>query len=185
MKDQYQLRACFIGSLSPAFAFDFLDQLNKNNIWQFIICGTGSEFDSLTEKYRDCKNIIFPGWINFAQATYLTSVSDVALAPYRSEKSFEISIPNKIYDYLRAGLPILSSLRGETEKLLANHSLGFTYQSVDEFLLLLKRIENSDIRVRTEAKERGQRLSATDFSFTSVYGGYISHLENLAELSKY
>ena len=180
----YQFRACFIGSLSPAFNFDFLEHVYKSDKWQFIICGTGSEYESLREKFHNNKNVVFPGWIDLAQASYLTSVADIALAPYRSEKSFEMSVPNKIYDYLRAGLPIVSSLHGETENLLSTYSLGFTYKTNDEFLALLESVENSNGDFLTRGKEQGQRLLATDFSFASVYGGYISHLEMLAESSR-
>ena len=181
----YQFRACFIGSLSPAFNFDFLEHAHKSDKWQFIICGTGSQYESLREKFHNNKNVVFPGWIDLAQASYLTSVADIALAPYRSETSFEMSVPNKIYDYLRAGLPIVSSLHGETENLLSTHSLGFTYKTNDEFLALLESVENSNGDFLTRGKEQGQRLLATDFSFASVYGGYITHLEMLAESSRH
>ena len=181
---EYKFRACFIGSLSPAFNFDFLEVVDESTNWQFVICGTGSEYELLRAKFHNNKNIVFPGWVNLAQASYLTSISDVALAPYRSDESFEMSVPNKIFDYLRAGLPIFSSLRGATQNLLATKSLGFTYQSVDELLLLFKRIENSDATFLSQFKERGLTLASTSFSFASVYGDYISHLEKLAELPR-
>ena len=34
------------------------------------------------------------------------------LAPYKNYKDFELSIPNKIYDALSNGLPILTPLHG-------------------------------------------------------------------------
>jgi glycosyltransferase involved in cell wall biosynthesis len=185
LDDNYQFKACFIGSLSPAFNFNFLEQVDKSDKWQFLICGTGSEYESLRGKFHNGKNVIFPGWVDLAQASYLTSVADIALAPYRSEKSFEMSVPNKIYDYLRAGLPIVSSLRGETENLLSTYSLGFTYQTNDEILALLESVENSNGGFLTRCKEQGQRLSETNFSFANVYGGYVSHLENLSKLSRH
>jgi hypothetical protein len=184
LDDDYQFRACYIGSLSPSCNFDFLEHLDKSSTWQFVICGTGSQYEPLKEKFRNHRNIIFPGWIDLTQAAHLTSVSNLGLVPYHSEKSFEMSIPNKIYDYLRSGLPILSSLNGVTEKLLQSNLVGFTYKSFEDFANVLADLEKWDELKKSDFSERCKLLASTQFSYESVYGRYISHLEKLAELPR-
>ena len=40
-------------------------------------------------------------------------------------------LPNKVFEYLAAGLPILSSLDTETKELLECQEVGFTYRASD------------------------------------------------------
>jgi glycosyltransferase involved in cell wall biosynthesis len=183
VSQNFKFRVCFVGSLSPAFDFSFLRDVLQFPNWQFIICGTGSELKGLEESYKGFPQIVFPGWINTAQAEILASLSTVSIAPYRSERSFEMSIPNKIYDYLRFGLPVLSSLGGVTQQLLQINSAGFTYNSREEFANLLYDFETWDKSEFSEFSKRNKLLASTQFSYESVYGEYISHLESLAEFS--
>ena len=46
--------------------------------------------------------------------------------------------PNKIFEYMSSGLPILSSLQTETKDLISKHKLGLSYVANNPQDLLLK-----------------------------------------------
>ena len=57
----------------------------------------------------------------------LLNISNIGLAPYNDLWDFNLSIPNKISEYLCYELPILSSLKGDTENLI-NQYIVISYQ---------------------------------------------------------
>lgn len=64
----------------------------------------------------------------------LYRVCDIALCPYAPESN--VAMPNKSYDYMAAGLPIVSSLRGELENFLRDHQVGVQYKAGDSTSLV-------------------------------------------------
>ena len=58
------------------------------------------------------------------------------------------AFPNKVFDYLNAGLPVVSSLRGELEDLLTTFQSGYSYvaDSDDSLMrIILKIFESPDL----------------------------------------
>jgi hypothetical protein len=52
----------------------------------------------------------------------LNEIADVLVAPYSAEYGF--SLPTKIFDYMAAGRPLLSSCPGEAEELIRRERIG-------------------------------------------------------------
>ena len=96
---------------------------------KFIICGSGDYLSDYKEQTRDAKNIIFPGWIDRKDIDSLMTMAKVGLAPYKSKEDFMASLPNKVFEYMSGGLPIVSSLKGEVEALLKEYNCGITYEN--------------------------------------------------------
>ena len=55
--------------------------------------------------------------------------ADVGVVPMFDESC--VGVPYKLADYAAAGLPVASSLHGETAELLASHNAGVTYRAGD------------------------------------------------------
>ena len=96
---------------------------------QIIIAGDGSGYEDLLKRFSESRIISYVGWLESRQLTDLLSICDVGLAPYSSEAF--MSLPNKPFEYLANGLPILSSLKGELWDLIQKYKIGFNYQSTD------------------------------------------------------
>jgi len=129
-KNSNEFNICFFGNLGHSFVPEFINVINaakkvknKNYPIRFIICGSGINLDFYKKKSEGCNNVIFPGWINEAQIWTLLRMSSVGLLPYQNSKSFVISLPNKSIEYLSAGLPIVSSLKGVLGELLRDKML--------------------------------------------------------------
>ncbi|MDC0980121.1 glycosyltransferase family 4 protein [Bdellovibrionales bacterium] len=125
-----EFNICFIGTIGKFFnidtVIDVADSLKNTNA-KFIIAGDGSSMTRLKKKSRGMENVLFPGWINAPQIQAIMSVSRVGLAPY-VEGSF-MSLPNKPFEYMSHGLPIVSSIQHELKEFLKNYNCGYTYHA--------------------------------------------------------
>jgi glycosyltransferase involved in cell wall biosynthesis len=83
---------------------------------------------------------------------------------------------------LCAGVPILSSLQGETEALLSSNGCGLTYNAgdVESFLEKLFILIN-DENLRKKMGSNGASLFRSCYSTDKVYARMVNFLEGLAQ----
>lgn len=96
---------------------------------QFVLSGAGDKDERWRAEAAGLSNVVFTGWVTAAEIEYLLSAGWAGLVAYAP--GAPQSLPNKIFEYMSGGLPILSSLVGEAEDLLARHGLGITYRAGD------------------------------------------------------
>jgi glycosyltransferase involved in cell wall biosynthesis len=157
-----------------------LKEKNDNNV-SFVLAGTGEQETLLREKCQNLSNVILPGWINSNEIQRLLHHAYAGLVPCRSVVG---ALPNKIFEYLSAGLPVISSLKGEMAEAIENHRLGINYQEGDVKGLtsaLEQILENSDERnaMALNALTFFQQYGDAD----KIYNEYADHIERLV-LSK-
>jgi len=75
------------------------------------------------------RNLVYLGKLDPEELIEIYQLSDIGLCAYGAESN--VAMPDKAYDYMAAGLPIVSSLRGELENLLRIHQMGIQYQAGD------------------------------------------------------
>jgi len=179
-------RICFVGSHSPAFDIDPVCEATNSmaragSACQFVFCGDGANSSAWREKMAGLTNVYFPGWIDRAKIEALALRSSAALAPYRNSEDFVMSIPNKVIDSLALGLPVLSPLRGEVERLISDSGIGMSYGGEIGRTLEQCIVDLTDkLGLRDELSGNALRLYQERFSFETVYGGLVNHLEILA-----
>lgn len=122
-------------------------QVQGNDKVQFVISGDGDRAFKYKESAKGLRNLVFTGWIEKADIDGLMHIADIGLMPYT--KNAKQGLPNKVFEYMSAGLPILSSLQSETMDILEEEHIGLTYQpgSKDSFMeQLLKLVEDESLR---------------------------------------
>ena len=180
----------FFGAMGAQFDFDTVlaaAQLLEHDCPQvlFVLCGQGRELERLQAHARSHGNVMAPGWQGRAELHSLMHRSAAGLAPYFNEHSFTLSVPNKVIEYCSGGLPVLSSLRGETERLLAASDCGVTYAEHDGAALaacIQLLVDDSPLRGRLG--RNGRRLFDERYTAEGVYGGLIDQLGRLAEAAR-
>lgn len=124
--------AVFVGSLSSHFNLSVLIEAWKmlardhRAIYErhpLTIVGDGPLRRQLETESADLANVRMLGWQSHDEAMRLMEASAIGLAPYDS--GAVISLPNKLFEYLAAGLPILSSLAGEMSAVVDKLKVGF------------------------------------------------------------
>lgn len=140
----------------------------QDNI-KIIIAGDGPLKNTITNFIleHNLQNIYFIGRINNEALHCIFSVCDLSLCSYVSNST--VSMPIKFYDYISAGLPILSSLNREIGSLILKHNIGNLYTS-ENFLELEKKIIylSNNRSIVNEMKLNTKNL-AREFSYERQY----------------
>lgn len=146
---------------------------------QIVLVGDGDAGPRLREMARRNPNLICTGWLDQKCIQILLSLSSVGLAAY-TEKATQ-TLPNKPFEYLASGLPLLSSLRGELEDLIRNEQIGLQYQAGDVQSLVMKIIWLAEHQEeRTAMGQRARKLFEGRFSADLIYPQMVEHLEKVA-----
>ncbi|MDP9199816.1 MAG: glycosyltransferase family 4 protein, partial [Pseudomonadota bacterium] len=149
----------------------------------FVLAGDGQQYPRVAEAAQALDNLTATGWLSARDVDRLMSFSHVGLAPIRQMPG---CVPNKIFEYSAAGLPILSSLEGETGEILAQHRAGLTYAPEDReaFLSLVTRLA-SDEHLRREMAQNSAAMFEREFCAARIYDEYVHHVESIARARKH
>ena len=149
---------------------------------QFVLSGSGDNYAKWRQEASGLRNVVFTGWVNQPQIAYLMSASQIGLAAYAGGALQ--SYPNKLFEYMRAGLPVVSSLDGDTAELLARHRCGLTYRAGDsrDLVKLLRRLLD-DADLRAEMAENAHSAFAKHYSAATIYDEMASFIEDFAAVS--
>jgi glycosyltransferase involved in cell wall biosynthesis len=139
----------FVGSLSDLFDFERLMQVweifeNKypkiaeSNI--LTIVGHGSKSKWISNKIKKLKFVKMTNFIPQDEAFNIMSKSRVALILYRKMNFF--TLPNKLFEFAAAGLPIISNWSGDVNSLTKNYGFSFGHEDItnDEIILELRNL---------------------------------------------
>jgi glycosyltransferase involved in cell wall biosynthesis len=138
--DPSKLICWFIGSFgkmydlaTPIQAARVLAARGEKGV-QFVFSGDGERRAAWTRMAEGLPNVVFTGWVELPQIAYMMSVAGIGLAAYARVAPQSLSY--KLFEYLSAGLPVLSGLEGETKTLLERHDCGASYRPEDAGSLL-------------------------------------------------
>jgi glycosyltransferase involved in cell wall biosynthesis len=173
----------FIGSFGKTYdlttvinAARHYDKMGQN--LQFVFCGDGEKYKQWTNESKGISNIIFTGWLDSHGLNYLLSISSVGLAAY--VKGAPQGFPNKLFEYMSVGLPILSSLEGEAKELLELEEIGLTYDpSIKDDLINKIAIFLDKDRMKG-VSENSKELFDSNFSAEIIYADFRDEIERLA-----
>lgn len=184
--DKDKTICCFFGQFETSYdlhtvidAARVLEQDGYDDV-QFVLCGKGTKLKSLREQASDLRNVIMPGLVSASTIHALMQMAKIGLAAYAEEAPQ--SLPNKPIEYMAGGLAVLSSLRGEMERVLSEKRCGMTYQAGDARSLVkairfLAEHPEEALRMRQKARETFEER----FSVNRVYPGMIEQLEKIAK----
>jgi glycosyltransferase involved in cell wall biosynthesis len=142
---------------------------------QFVFTGDGEKSAEWRRQAASLENIVFTGWVNKAGLDYLSSISSIGLMAYK--EGAPQGLPNKVFEYMSAGLPILSSLQAETRDLLEINNIGFTYvaNDVKSFLSNLKKLIDDPVCIERMGNN-AQALFDEKYSSSIVYREMVKYL---------
>jgi glycosyltransferase involved in cell wall biosynthesis len=146
--------------------------------FRFVICGDGERAAEWRLKARGLSNVAFTGWLDQARMRDALMGADIGLAAYAP--AAPQGLPNKVIEYMAAGLPVVSSLDGETAELLERHECGVSYAAGDGGALrdALERLAAPELRERLARNAR--REFQAGFEAETIYPQLASYLENAA-----
>jgi glycosyltransferase involved in cell wall biosynthesis len=100
----------FVGSFGHSYELSLICEvarlLRERSDLHFVIAGTGAQADLVTLAARELPNVTYVGWLSAAETRQLLACSHVGLVPCLSLKD---TMPNKVFEYLAAGRPIVAT----------------------------------------------------------------------------
>lgn len=112
-------------------------------------------------------DVEFLGFIPYEKALKIVGESDVGLIPHHASESWETTIPNKLFDYMSLGLPVVSSDTAPCTRILKETGAGVVFKSGDSQDLaasITKMINTSD---RQKFGEAGRVAISEKFNWES------------------
>jgi glycosyltransferase involved in cell wall biosynthesis len=128
---------------------------------RLTIIGTGRDEAILHARARDAglteAEIGFTGYIpSHDDALRLVAAADVGIVPTRITEQWQTSIPNKLFDYMAAGLPVLTSNTAPCERIVRETGAGEVFRAGDAADLARALLRLRDPEVRRAAGEAGR-----------------------------
>ena len=177
--DGSSVNIIFLGSTSRSHqidnVIDAVGNLPKN--FKLIIGGHQNELKKYIEITKENSKIILAGWLDRAQIYTLLRRSHLGIAPYLIRQDFIASIPNKIIEYLSAGLPVLTCLPGVTKELLLNNQCGAFYEANNTHQLteLILHLAQNPAKL-ADMSNKAKALFSEKFTAERVYKNMADHL---------
>jgi glycosyltransferase involved in cell wall biosynthesis len=155
--------------------------LSQERDVRFVLCGTGSQLDSLRQLASDLPNVILPGFVGVPEIQWLLRRSTAGLAPWKPTPDFEATISNKVIEYWSAGVPVLTSLRrGVLVDLLGERDCGMSYSGDSSKLQeVIHKLLDQPKRQKSMSRN-ALALFGEKFTASKVYGEMADHLERIA-----
>lgn len=174
----------FIGTFGASYELDLIlaaakhfYRLNRRDIC-FILVGTGEKFLSINEKAATLENVVVTGWLGNQEINAILKKGYAGLLSYTKDASQ--GLPNKPFEYLSAGLPLINSLEGEMSELIIQYGIGLNYVPGD--------LESLNTCIESLLDDPGsyEAMSANALRFfgqhcdaDKIYAAYARHTERL------
>jgi glycosyltransferase involved in cell wall biosynthesis len=163
--DPDRIRLAYAGNMSLSYDLaTVVDAVKADSALSLDLAGSGPDEPSLRARAADCPRIRFHGYLDDAGLRSMLAQADVGVVPMFDDSC--VGVPYKLADYAAAGLPVTSSLHGETAELLEECAAGVTYAARDPAAF------SSAVRRATAIGTGGMRL-ARRFDAERLYREYV------------
>jgi glycosyltransferase involved in cell wall biosynthesis len=128
---------------------ELIDAIAITDNVSLLVIGSGDKFQSLIDKTIKTglsDRIRFISKLPWQELMRYTRSSDVGLSlDKNSNVNYNFSLPNKLFDYMSAGIPVISSDLPEISKILAEYKCGIVISEVtkDEISNAIKKLRDN------------------------------------------
>ncbi len=150
--------------------------------FQFWFAGAGDCTGELRERARKHSEIVFLGHINSPKMAVLKSRAHATLLCIARRRDYQESLPNKVFEYLSAGLPIVSHLTGLSGELVTKEECGFVYNNSEELAAGLRWLAK-DESVRKAMGTKARKVFQERFDACRIYPKMVDHLEYVVKMA--
>ncbi len=178
----------FVGSFGYSYEVELIARAaqyfnaQRSDI-SFVLVGDGHQRGTLCQKYAGLPNLILTGWLDTREIAAVLAHSQVGLVPCRSLPN---TVPNKPFEYLAAGLPLISSLEGEMAEIIKSYGLGLSYRAGDLAGLIHavgRVLQDPQALARWSAN--AAKAFREEFSGNQIYPAFADHVEMIAGHSRW
>jgi len=166
----YKLIISYTGGLYPIRdVVGFAEFVAKKNDYAFLIAGTGPDRKKIEDIALRHKNIVYFGNVPYRRALEIEAASDLIVALYDpSVPNNKFSSPNKLFEAMMLGIPVIVSKGTSMDKLVKDIGNGMVvpYKDYVETENALIRFEN--VKLREELGRNGREAYEKKYSWDSM-----------------
>lgn len=136
---------------------------------RLLIVGSGRherDFRALVEQLNLQKQVQFLGWLDYVAAIRVIDESDIGLVPHHATESWNTTVPNKLFDYMSKGKPVIVSNAKPVERIVREEQCGIVFQEQDSEDLARAIVTLEPELVRTAMGRRGRDAIARKYNWS-------------------
>ena len=163
----------FFGAIQSWIDFDLIEEIAKKRPeYNFVLIGP-DYIGTSSERFKPYSNIHLLGYIPYRDLNQYTPFFHVGFIPFQVREMTKSSNPIKMYEYLAAGLPVVST---DLPEVRVYSDVTYTASNIDELAILLDKAvrERFDTNLIEKRKEVA-RLNSWDARAKTIidfiYGG--------------
>jgi glycosyltransferase involved in cell wall biosynthesis len=171
----------FIGSWGRTYDLEMLLEaarlLEHEPGLQFVIAGKGEQGAAFEAAAAKLDNVVLPGWLDKTEIATLLGHSAVALGPYSVDAPQ--GLPNKLFEYMAAGLFQVTTLRSEARAVLDRSGGGIVVPGGDARAFADAIVEGRRIGASPARRAQISAFFTEHFDAARVYNDYAAKLEEI------
>lgn len=158
-----------------------LKHLGREDI-KILLVGDGQQREELEQlaKTEKITNFIILGLMPKSELVGYVQNAFVSLVPLKGTPVLDTSSPNKFFESLAAGVPVIQNTQGWLKDFIKEHKVGVTLNPQDpsELAHTLIKMRNNPIKT-SEMGEQGMRIAEKYFDKKLLAQKMLSHLETV------
>lgn len=151
---------------------------------RLLIVGSGrheQNFRMLVEKLHLQQQVRFLGWLDYATAIRVIDQSDIGIVPHHATESWNTTIPNKLFDYMSMGKPVIVSNAKPVERIVREVECGLVFHEQDPESLARAILSLEPESVRTTMGQRGREAVVRKYNWAMDEQQLFQALESVVE----
>ncbi len=146
----------YVGLLNLSRGLDtVLESLSQfikiNDNFLLALLGTGNAVEHLRAIARKLKienHVGFEGWVDNKLVPEYIASSDICIVPHHKCSHWNNTIPNKLFDYMAAGRPVLATDVAPMKRIVQETGSGLIYKDYDieNFISQLAKLQDMELR---------------------------------------
>lgn len=145
------------------------------------ICGRGDYETRWRATAAGDPRIRFTGWVDAAELRKQAGAADIGMICYRPESL--VAMPNKLFEYISLGLPVINCISGEAAALVRDEQIGLYYEpgSPRSLAAAIGELLQAPDR-RLEMSRRATALFEARYAASTISRSYSALLEAVMEM---
>jgi glycosyltransferase involved in cell wall biosynthesis len=126
---------------------------------RLVVIGSGRDEPAFRDAAHQAgvRDVVeFLGWLEYREALARLQRCDVGLVPHHATTSWQTTIPNKLFDYMSLGKPVIVSNARPTERIVTEEGCGLVFRDRDAGALADAIVAMGDPAFRDACGRRGQ-----------------------------
>jgi len=117
--------------------------------------------------------IRFHGYVENSRALAIVRACDIGVVPHVSNESWNTTIPNKLFDYMAAGIPVLTSDAKPAARVVRDAGCGLVFKSGDADSFALEAAKFIDKETRFRFGLAGQEAVRSKYNWGADAGALV------------